>query len=59
MWCTFFDAVIMAELKCRPLRLPKVSLAHAAKLMRRDGWFAGQPLRVRESFEERAFRLRV
>jgi hypothetical protein len=31
----------------------------AAKLMRRDGWFSGQPLRVRESFEEQAFRLRV
>jgi hypothetical protein len=31
----------------------------ATKLMRRDGWFAGQPLCVRESFEERAFRLRV
>jgi hypothetical protein len=31
----------------------------AAELMRRDGWFAGQPLPVRESFEERVFRLRV
>jgi hypothetical protein len=29
----------------------------AAKLMRQDGWFARQPLCVRESFEERAFRL--
>jgi hypothetical protein len=29
------------------------------KLMRRDGWFAEQPLHVRESFEEQAFRLRV
>jgi hypothetical protein len=27
--------------------------------MRRDEWFAGLPLCVRESFEERAFRLRV
>jgi hypothetical protein len=27
MWHTFFDAVIMAEVKRRPLRLPKVSLA--------------------------------
>jgi hypothetical protein len=27
MWCTFFDAVIMEELKRRPLRLPKVSPA--------------------------------
>jgi hypothetical protein len=26
-WCTFFDVVIMAEVKRRPLRLPKVSLA--------------------------------
>jgi hypothetical protein len=31
----------------------------AEELMRRDGRFVGQPLRVRESFEERAFRLRV
>jgi hypothetical protein len=29
----------------------------ATELMRRDEWFAGQPLR--EPFEERAFRLRV
>jgi hypothetical protein len=27
MWRTFFDAVIMAEVKRRPLRLPKVSHA--------------------------------
>jgi hypothetical protein len=27
--------------------------------MRRDEWFAGQPLCVCEPFEERAFRLRV
>jgi hypothetical protein len=27
MWHIFFDAVIMAEVKRRPLRLPKVSLA--------------------------------
>jgi hypothetical protein len=27
--------------------------------MRRDEWFTGQPLCVREPFEERAFRLRV
>jgi hypothetical protein len=27
MWHTFFDAVIMAEVKRRSLRLPKVSLA--------------------------------
>jgi hypothetical protein len=31
----------------------------AVELMRRDGWFAGRPLHVREPFEERAFRLRV
>jgi hypothetical protein len=54
----FFDAVIMAEVKCRPLRLPKVSPAKgvacpAAELTRRDEWFAGQPLCVREPFEER------
>jgi hypothetical protein len=27
VWHTFFDAVIMAEVKRRSLRLPKVSLA--------------------------------
>jgi hypothetical protein len=27
-----------------------------AELMRRGEWFAGQPLRVREPFEERPFR---
>jgi hypothetical protein len=27
VWHTFFDAVIMVEVKRRPLRLPKVSLA--------------------------------
>jgi hypothetical protein len=31
----------------------------AEELMRRDGRFSGRPLRVRESFEEWAFRLRV
>jgi hypothetical protein len=36
--------------------LPAIGVAcPAAKLMRRDGWFAGRPLR--EPFEERAFRL--
>ena len=30
----------------------------AAELMRRGGWFAGQPLRVREPFEERLFRFK-
>jgi hypothetical protein len=27
VWRTFFDAVIVAEVKQRPLRLPKASLA--------------------------------
>jgi hypothetical protein len=27
VWRTFFDAVIMEEVKRRPLRLPKVALA--------------------------------
>jgi hypothetical protein len=27
MWCIFFDAVIMTEVKRRPLRLLEVSLA--------------------------------
>jgi hypothetical protein len=27
MWCTFFDAVIMTEVKRRPLLLSEVSLA--------------------------------
>jgi hypothetical protein len=31
----------------------------AEELMRRDGRFVGRLLRVRELFEERAFRLRV
>jgi hypothetical protein len=31
----------------------------AAELMRQDGRFTGRPLHVRESFEERAFHLRV
>jgi hypothetical protein len=31
----------------------------ATELMRRDEWFAGQSLCMREPFEERAFRLRV
>jgi hypothetical protein len=31
----------------------------AEELMRRDERFAGWPLRMRESFEERAFHLRV
>jgi hypothetical protein len=31
----------------------------AAELMRGDGWFAGRPLRVRESFKEWVVRLRV
>jgi hypothetical protein len=51
VWRTFFDAVIMAEVKRRLLRLPKVSLA----LPRRecDGTSDSQGGRVRESFEER------
>jgi hypothetical protein len=28
----------------------------AAELMRRDEWFTGRPLRVREPFKEQAFR---
>jgi hypothetical protein len=40
---TFFDAVIMAEVKRRPLRVPKGVACLAAKLMRRDGRFAGRP----------------
>jgi hypothetical protein len=27
MWRTFFDAVIMTEMKRRPLRLPEVTVA--------------------------------
>ena len=33
--------------------LAKGAACPAAELMRRDEWFAGQPLRVREPFEER------
>jgi hypothetical protein len=46
----FFDAVIMAEVK---RRLPKVPHVLPQSLMRRDEWFAGLPLCVREPFEER------
>jgi hypothetical protein len=45
MWRTFFDAVIMAEVKTSPASPAKGVACLAAKLMRRDGWFAGQPLR--------------
>jgi hypothetical protein len=40
-----------------PASLAKGVACPVAELMRRDEWFAGQPLR--EPFEERAFRLRV
>jgi hypothetical protein len=56
---TFFDAVIMAEVKTTPASPAKGVACPAGELMRRDGRFAGRPLRVLESFEERAFRLRV
>jgi hypothetical protein len=42
VWRTFFDAVIKAEVKQRPLRLPKASCS-AEELVRRDGRFAGRP----------------
>jgi hypothetical protein len=54
MWHTFFDGG-----ETSPASSAKGVSCPAAKLMRRDGWFVGQPLCVRESFEERAFRLRV
>jgi hypothetical protein len=53
VWHTFFDAVIMAEVKTTPASPAKGVACPAAKC------FAGRPLRVRESFEEQAFRLRV
>jgi hypothetical protein len=51
MWRTFFDAVIIAEVKRSPASPAKGVACPAAKLMRRDGWFAGQPLH--EPFEGR------
>jgi hypothetical protein len=50
-WHTFFDAVIMAEVKRRPLRLPKASLALPRSQC--DGTGGSQGGRVREPFEER------
>jgi hypothetical protein len=48
MWRTFFDAVIMAKAKRHSLLLPE------APPVPPRSWFAGQPLRVREPFEERS-----
>jgi hypothetical protein len=42
-----------------PASPAKGAACPAAELTRRDEWFVGQPLSVREPFEERAFRLRV
>jgi hypothetical protein len=36
-----------------PASLAKGAACPAAELMRRDEWFAGQPLHAREPFEER------
>jgi hypothetical protein len=51
VWRTFFDAVIMAEVKRRPLRLPKVSLALPRSYC--DGTGGSRGGRVRELFKER------
>jgi hypothetical protein len=51
VWCTFFDAVIMAEVKRRPLRLPKASLALPRSYC--DGMGGSRGSRVRVPFEER------
>jgi hypothetical protein len=51
VWHTFFDAVIMAEVKQHPLRLPKVSLALPRSYC--DGTGDSRGGRVREPFEER------
>jgi hypothetical protein len=40
-----------------PASPAKGAACPAAELMQRDEWFAGQPLCVREPFEERASRL--
>jgi hypothetical protein len=48
---TFFDAVIMAEVKRSPASPAKGVAFPASKLMRRDGWFVGRSLR--EPFEGR------
>jgi hypothetical protein len=51
VWRTFFDAVIMAEVKRRLLRLPRVSLALPRSQC--DGTGDSRGVCVRESFEER------
>jgi hypothetical protein len=51
VWRTFFDAVIMAEVKRRSLHLPNVSLAPPKSKCDRTGDSRGG--RVRKSFEER------
>jgi hypothetical protein len=51
VWRTFFDAVILTEVKQRPLRLPKVSLALPRSYC--DGTGDSRGGRVRGSFEER------
>jgi hypothetical protein len=59
VWHTFFDAVIMAEVKTTPASPANGVACPAEELMRRDGRFAGRPLRVLESFEEQTFYLRI
>jgi hypothetical protein len=42
VWCTFFDAVIMAEVKRRPASPAKGIARPAEELMRWDGQFTGR-----------------
>ena len=44
------------EGEASPASPAKGAARPAAELMRRGEWLAGRPLRVREPFEERAFR---
>jgi hypothetical protein len=57
-WRTFFDAVIMAKVKRRSLLLQRHRLSRRGVNATGER-FAGRPLRVREPFEERPFRLGI
>jgi hypothetical protein len=52
-WRTFFGRGHYGEGEASPASPAKGAACPAAELMRWDEWFVGQPLRVREPFEER------
>jgi hypothetical protein len=51
-WRTFFLRGHYGGGEASPASPAKGAACPAAELMRRDEWFAGQPLCMRESFEE-------